>query len=414
MAERLVDRAVEVLWVTVPVAVAMLGAAWFGSSPMGLAMSMLAVTGIVLSEFVRLPARSGMDMTPAVAVVAALPVVHPTGRRLGDVIGLMSVVAVGVGIAWVVRIARGAGRHRAMVDVMRRITSAAVYFVVFDWVLEVASPLGGYADLVAVAAGLMVAFVVEILVGIVLRPGPALDSRVHLAGREFTDLAAYATVMVIGAWSAYVWIETGVWVLAIGLVLYLFVDRAFRRLHAARTTYDETIRSLARIPEVARQVTEGHADRTADLAAAVARRYRVGPEHVELIRRAALLHDIGRISMNDPGVAGLGATDAEIAGWGAEIVGEASLAEEANIISRQCDVFRHPGLPPESDLPLGSRIVKVCSAYDQGVHDLDLSPLEAMERLHRGSVYDYDPGVVDRLRDVLEARAAFSAPAPGR
>ena len=410
MGDRPIDRAAVVLWVIIPVAVAMAGVAGLGIGAIPALSALGAAGAIVLSEFVRVPTRSEVHLTPALAVVAALPIIHPIGPTsfVRDLCGLMSAVAVGSGVAWVLRIARGAERHEAMVVVVRRLTSALVYLTVFAWTGRVLTLLGGYVDLLAIAAGIGAAFVSEIAVGILLRSGPPLDSRLHLARRESADVTAYAMVMVAGAWGGYVWLETGVWALLIGSLVYFFVDRAFRRLHDARTTYDETIRSLARIPEVANQVVDGHADRTADLAVAVARRYRVGPEEVDLIQRSALLHDIGRISMNDPGVAGLGATDAEIAGWGAEIVREASLGPEADIIARQCDVFRHPGLPAETDLPLGSRVVKVCSAYDQGVHDMGLSPLESMERLHRGSVYDFDPGVVDRLREVLEARGAFS------
>ena len=409
MGDRLIDRAAAVLWVVIPVAVAMAGVAGLGIGAIPAVSALGAAGAIVLSELVRVPTRSDVHITPALAVVAALPIIHPLdlANFVRDLAGLMSAVAIGSGVAWVLRIARGAERHEAMVVVVRRIGSALVYLAAFAGKGRVAMLLGEYVDLLAIAVGIAAAFVVEMVIGILLRPGPPLDSRLHLARRESADVAAYATVMVAGAWGGYVWLETGAWALVIGSLVYLFVDRAFRRLHDARSTYDETIRSLARIPEVANQVVDGHADRTADLAVAVARRYRVGPDEVDLIQRSALLHDIGRISMNDPGVAGLGATDAEIAGWGAEIVKEASLEPEAEIIARQCDVFRHPGLPAETDLPLGSRIVKVCSAYDQGVHEMKMSPLESMERLHRGSVYDFDPGVVDRLREVLEARGAF-------
>ena len=40
----------------------------------------------------------------------------------------------------------------------------------------------------------------------------------------------------------------------------------------------------------------------------------------------------------------------------------------------------------------------------------DISPLEAMEKLHRGSVYDYDPDVVAVLRRMLERRGEFDRP----
>ena len=52
----------------------------------------------------------------------------------------------------------------------------------------------------------------------------------------------------------------------------------------------------------------------------------------------------------------------------------------------------------DADVPLVSRIIKVASAYDEACHEMQLDPLDAMERLHRGSAYDYDPDIVASLR----------------
>ncbi len=408
------SRLGSIVSIAVPFAAAMVGAALLGSGPQPLGWSLLTALLVVVTELFRVPGRSGMRLTLAMAVMAALPIVRPPTSEtfLGDVAGLVAPIAVGVVVVWVYRTTRNEDPHQVLVDTVRRVAGSAAYLVIFPVTrFELGSWVGGYGDLVAIVAAMIAAFSIEILVGLTFRFRPRLESRSAIVRRELSDLAAYLTLVSIGAWGGYVFLQFGPWVVPVGAMLYLFADRAFRRLADARQTYDQTIRALARIPEVADQVAEGHADRTAALVSNVAQRYRIGPDEVELIVRAAYLHDIGRISMNDPGVAGLGATDAEIAGWGAEIVREAALDREAELIARQCEVFRHPGQSAVTDVPLGARIIKVCSAYDQGVHELGMSPLESMERLHRGSVYDYDPEVVDRLRAVLEAHDGFT-PSP--
>ena len=86
-------------------------------------------------------------------------------------------------------------------------------------------------------------------------------------------------------------------------------------------------------------------------------------------------------------------------------------AAVTTIVRRQHEPFRSPGEVSNPDLPLASRIIKVCSAYDESVHEMGFSPLEALERIHRGTVYDFDPDVVRELRAVLERRGTLNHPA---
>jgi HD-GYP domain-containing protein (c-di-GMP phosphodiesterase class II) len=51
--------------------------------------------------------------------------------------------------------------------------------------------------------------------------------------------------------------------------------------------------------------------------------------------------------------------------------------------------------------------VRATSAYDHLVIDRSLSGLQAIEVLHQGAAYDFDPEVVGALRRVLERRKAF-------
>ena len=51
--------------------------------------------------------------------------------------------------------------------------------------------------------------------------------------------------------------------------------------------------------------------------------------------------------------------------------------------------------------------MRATSAYDHLVVERELSALQAIEVLHQGAAYDFDPYVVAAMRRVLERRGAF-------
>lgn len=63
------------------------------------------------------------------------------------------------------------------------------------------------------------------------------------------------------------------------------------------------------------------------------------PRDVDTVAYAALLHDIGRISLNEPSVLRMSFTDNDIAKGGSEIVGETSyLTEVSEVVLRQYEL----------------------------------------------------------------------------
>ena len=56
---------------------------------------------------------------------------------------------------------------------------------------------------------------------------------------------------------------------------------------------------------------------------------------------------------------------------------------------------------------MGSKIIKAVSAYDHATTELGFLPVEALEVLHRGAAYDYDPDVIRAIRTVLERQQAI-------
>lgn len=195
----------------------------------------------------------------------------------------------------------------------------------------------------------------------------------------------------------------------------LVTQFAYRRYAAIRATYDQTIRALSRITEVGGYVTEGHADRVTELAVATGRQLGMTEDELTDLEYAALLHDVGQLSLDDPIPRGstLAVTPqhrSRVAGLGADIIRSSGFLDRvAVIVERQADPYRRNRRASDDSVPLGSRIIKAVSAYDDLVSDSGNSPrsrADALERLRLGMAYEYDPRVVSALTDVLSRRSA--------
>ena len=159
---------------------------------------------------------------------------------------------------------------------------------------------------------------------------------------------------------------------------------------------------------------EGHADRTANLALAVGHEMGLTRSDVDELEYAALMHDIGRITLTEPAIIRVGYTDDDIARWGAEIISQAPYLEKiADHVRRLHEPYRKPGEQTDPAISTISKIVRATSAYDHLVVERELSALQAIEVLHQGAAYDFDPHVVAAMRRVLERRGAFCAIHPG-
>jgi len=133
----------------------------------------------------------------------------------------------------------------------------------------------------------------------------------------------------------------------------------------------------------------------------------VNQAEIDEIEYAALLHDIGRVSIPDPQDA-QDASKLELALTGAGIVRETGhFPRVAEMIEHQYEPYRRRGEDANPELSMGAKIIKVCSAFDDMTRPgatLGLSTWDVLERLHLGMAYEYDPGVIQALTRVLEKR----------
>ncbi|GII89517.1 lipoprotein [Sphaerisporangium siamense] len=185
----------------------------------------------------------------------------------------------------------------------------------------------------------------------------------------------------------------------------LVTQVAFRKYAGIRATYLQTVRALARVTEVGGYVEPGHSRRVSRLAVAIGRELGMAePELLEL-EYAALMHDIGQLSLRDPIPGGATVlTDAKtarsIAELGAEVI------RKTGVLDRVADIVRHQGDPFDgADAPpLASRIIKAANAYDDlvgGSTDRDRAAA-ALERLRLDGGDEYDPAVVESLAKIVD------------
>lgn len=239
--------------------------------------------------------------------------------------------------------------------------------------------------------------------------GPLLRDELRALAGIGSAICATGLVMALAVAVA------GVWALPVFSVPLLLTQLSFHRITAIRTTYRETITSLARATEIAGYTRPGHSLRVAALSCAVGRELGLSERELTVLEYAALMHDIGQLSLVDPvpagATAGLPAAEARrIAGLGGEVARLTGVsAEVAVVVERQADPYR--------EQPVAARIVRAVNAYDDlcGGSGHPGGSLAALERLRLGTGQDYQPEVVESLARVLarDGRARVVPVPPG-
>jgi len=189
---------------------------------------------------------------------------------------------------------------------------------------------------------------------------------------------------------------------------------------------DVLLRALA---ELRPQLGE-HIDAVTVLAEDVARRLELPAHVVEQVGHAAQLHDVGKIAIPDAILNKPGPLDREE--WqfmsrhtiiGERIVsGAPALSEAARLIRSSHERLDGRGYPDGlrgEEIPIGSRIIAVCDAFDAMIADrpyrTGISPAAAMRELERCAGSQFDPAVVEAFRETLNepaVNATLVRPAP--
>ncbi|WP_255604437.1 HD domain-containing phosphohydrolase [Oscillochloris sp. ZM17-4] len=193
------------------------------------------------------------------------------------------------------------------------------------------------------------------------------------------------------------------------------VQRGLRDIDEAQT---EVILRLSQAAEYRDEETGLHTQRVGRLSALIARSIGLDEEQVELIRRAAPLHDIGKIAIPDYILRKPGRLTAEElrrmqehAAMGARMLEDSRfpLLQAAHEIAlyhhERWDGAGYPQGIGGHDIPIMARIVAVADAFDALTHERPYkhawSVDETLTELRACSGSRYDPQVIEALNKVV-------------
>jgi diguanylate cyclase (GGDEF)-like protein/putative nucleotidyltransferase with HDIG domain len=177
----------------------------------------------------------------------------------------------------------------------------------------------------------------------------------------------------------------------------------------ARGQAASAVRALARAIDLKDPATRQHSDRVAELAVRLAETIGWSPERCEMMRQAAVVHDVGKVAVPDAILLKPGRlTDSEYAvirrhaELGAQIAAEIFSDEQIAWLRGHHERFDGNGYPDglaANDIPVGAQILAVTDAYDVMISDrpyaAGLDPTDALDELRRCSGTQFAPEAVE-------------------
>lgn len=186
---------------------------------------------------------------------------------------------------------------------------------------------------------------------------------------------------------------------------------------AVHRAVNDTVRALVRVAALREKEADRHSARVAVLAVATGERLGLSDDELLVLRRAAELHDIGKVAISDSILCKLGKlTDEEIqimrqhATLALEILGSVqALQPTLPLIKHHHERWDGTGYPEGlagEQIPLGARIIAVAEAYDILTHGAPwkepLSVEEAKAEIQRCAGTQFDPKVVEAFLQVCD------------
>jgi hypothetical protein len=323
-----------------------------------------------------------------------------------DALVVIAVAAIGMAVGALPHIA--AGRSAGLTGMCTRLVAVScVAFIFRPIVTSGFSTLPWEATVPVVALVFFAGWLVDTLVTALIRADD-VGARFAVAMRDEIRLQwplglAVGASVVIAVFGVEV---MGIMELAVFIGPLLVTQIAFRRYAGIRATYLQTVRSLARVTEVAGYVEAGHSRRVSRLAVAIGRGLGLAEPELLALEYAALMHDIGQLSLSEPIPGGatllvLPGDRERIAELGAEVI------REAGVLDDVAELVRYQSRPAEghNPPPLGSMIIKAANAFDDMVgSSTDRNRSAAALEQMRLDPVEYDAGVVAVLAEVAGRR----------
>ena len=230
-------------------------------------------------------------------------------------------------------------------------------------------------------------------------------------------IVTYIALAPIGFVMAIVYVSIGIW----GIILFFFplilARRSFELYTKMRKMYLETIRALAEAIDAKDPYTKGHSERVTQTSVALARELNLPEREIDNIEYAALLHDIGKIGIDERILGkndGLTSEESkrikEHTIIGAKIIKPVEFLKDSyKAIYHHHERYNGDGYPDElkgEDIPISSRIITVADAYDAMGSDRPyrkkLNKDKILKELKVQSGKQFDPEVVKALISILD------------
>lgn len=185
-------------------------------------------------------------------------------------------------------------------------------------------------------------------------------------------------------------------------------------------SYTEVLHALVDLVEARDRYTHGHSTRVARLSVAIGETMGLSPERLRTLHQAAVIHDLGKISVPDTLLNKPGALTVEEFALVAShtVVGDQLVSRVPPLSFARSGIRWHherldgsgypDGLKGEA-IPLEARIIAVADVYDamtsRRAYRAAVSSDTAMAELRQNAGRKYDPGAVTALVGCLQANA---------
>ena len=387
----------------------------FGPPHGDVGLAGLLVGLALLAEFLPVGlSRRGLRMTFTLPYIVGIAlIVGPVGAILAD-----AFVALVGGVA----ATRGVGRSRVRwvaVNVAIAVLSTSGACAAF---LPLSGPGGGDGQVALSALAFATTYVLLNLV-LVAMAERLLVSRVRPEAlwRDLRFAGQTAALYALFAITVALLVATDRGVFAVLTLVPVWALRTALDMQARLYAhYYETISALTLMLQRAHPYTHGHLERVAGIAEVVALELGLSPQRARLVREAAVLHDIGKIAVDEQ-ILDLPRklTDHEYAhikmhsSYGAEILAQVPQFQPMVAWIRhhheRIDGMGYPARLTDEEIPIESKIISVADAFDamvgtngaQRTYRETMTLDEAMRELHACSGTQFDARVVATFERVL-------------
>ncbi len=248
----------------------------------------------------------------------------------------------------------------------------------------------------------------------------SLDSQQKLKNVWFANLKGIipssAAVGTLGIIIALAFIAYGYWAVILFFGPLLLARYSFKLYIDMRSLYISTIETLNKTLEAKDPYTSGHANRVEEYSVKLAEAYGLSYDSIQNIQKAAVLHDIGKIAVNDNILNKADKlTELEFneirkhPTVGADILSKMDfLGEVSNIVRYHHERFDGKGYPEglEGDkVPLEAYILSIADAYDAMTTDRPyrkgMTNQVALEEIEKNAGTQFHPNLAETFITIM-------------